>query len=148
MDKRLFRFVHAQARKLAAELCMTVPDGWIAVFSEPTRTLDQNADQWPYLQGFADQLQWPVNGQMVWMTKEEWKDVLTAAFEQETVRLAQGLNGGVVMLGSRTSHFGQKKFREWMEFLRATAALKGVEPVYANARPAIIHATGNLEAAA
>lgn len=136
MDKRFFRFVHAEARRRAADCCMTAPDGYVAVISEPTRTLDQNADQWPYLEGFSQQRQWPVNGELVWMSAEEWKDVLTAAFEQENVRLAQGLNGGVVMLGSRTSQFGQKKFREWMEFLRATAALKGVEPVYANERAA------------
>lgn len=78
------------------------------VIQERTRTLDQNAAQWPILQAFSDQLLWPVNGQMVKLTDHEWKDILTAAFEQETARLAMGLNGGVVMLGHRTASSGKR----------------------------------------
>lgn len=96
------------------------------VASDLTRTLEQNDAQWPILEAFAKQLQWSVNGDMVWMTSEEWKDVLTAAFDEEDVRLAKGLNGGVVMLGKRTSKFPKKKFSDWLEFLHATAALRGV----------------------
>ena len=102
------------------------PDGYIATVGEATRTLDQNAAQWPYLEAFSQQLQWPVNGELVTMEPEEWKDVLTAAFQGETVRLARGLGGGVVMLGMRTSKMGKSKFSEWIEFLKATAALRGV----------------------
>ena len=61
------------------------------------------------------------------MSEHEWKDVLTAAFEQETVRLAQGLDGGVVMLGRRTSEIKKEKWPDWMAFLKATAALRGVK---------------------
>ena len=68
---------------------------------------------------------------MVSLTAEEWKDVLTAAFQGETVRLAMGLNGGVVMLGLRTSQMGKRRFSEWLDFLNATAALRGVT-VYAD----------------
>lgn len=100
---------------------------WVA---DDSRTLEQNAAQWPILTAFAKQLEWPVNGQMVKMTPEEWKDVLTAAFQGETVRLAMGLNGGVVMLGLRTSEFGKKRFGEWLEFLHATAAMRGVSLDY------------------
>jgi hypothetical protein len=32
----------------------------------------------------------------------------------------------VVMLGQRTSKFKKDKFSEWLEFLYATAALRGV----------------------
>jgi hypothetical protein len=74
------------------------------------RTDAQNRLQWPILQEFAKQLEWPVNGQFVKMTPDDWKDVLTAAFNQESVRLAMGLNGGVVMLGQRTSKFSKPKF--------------------------------------
>jgi hypothetical protein len=91
------------------------------------RTNDQNAAQWPILEAFAQQLQWPVNGQMVHMTAEEWKDVLTAGFRKERVRVAMGLDGGVVMLGLRTSKMDKAEFSEWLDFLNATAALRGVE---------------------
>jgi hypothetical protein len=104
----------------------TTPDGYAVTIQEANRSLDQNAAQWPILEAFSAQLLWPVNGQMVKMTAEEWKDVLTAAFQRETARLAMGLDGGVVMLGQRTSKFGKKKFSEWLEFLHAVAAQRGV----------------------
>lgn len=93
---------------------------------EEVRTPEQNKAQWPILEAFSKQIKWPVNGEMVYMTPEEWKDVLTAAFKQETVRLAAGLDGGVVMLGQRTSKFKKSKWPQWMAFLNATAAMRGV----------------------
>lgn len=131
MDKHTYHLIHKQARTNAAEHCMTAPDGYMCIIQPPTRTISQNYAQWPYLEGFSKQLQWPVNGNLEWLTKDEWKDVLTCAFESElSPRLAAGFDGGVVMLGKRTSQFGKKKFAEWMEFLIAAAALKGVEPIF------------------
>ena len=90
------------------------------------RNLEQNAAQWPILDAFSAQLQWPVNAELVYMSADEWKDVLTAAFNREAVRIAKGLDGGVVMLGLRTSRFTKKRFSEWLDFLNATAAQRGV----------------------
>lgn len=128
MTKRPFVLVHSQARARAAQFCHEAPDGWMAVFSEPKRNLEQNAAQWPILEAFSKQLQWPVNGVMSWLTPEEWKDILTAAFEQDTKpRLAAGLDGGIVMLGRRTSEFSKAKFSDWLEFLHAVAAARDVK---------------------
>jgi hypothetical protein len=129
-DARFFRFVHDDARHRAAEFCLQAPAGWVAKISEPTRSLDQNAAQWPILQAFADQLEWPVNGQMTRLRPEEWKDILTAAFRQEAPRVAQGLDGGMVLLGHRTREFGKREFSDWLEFLHATAVAREVT-VYA-----------------
>lgn len=132
MEKRHFVLSHDTARRLASACCM-LPEyaGYHCRIEPPTRTLDQNAYQFPYLEGFAQQLLWPVNGEMVKLTNLEWKDILTAAFEKEVnPRIAMGLDGGIVMLGRRTSQFGKKKFAEWMEFLFAAAALKNVTPVF------------------
>lgn len=126
-DKRTFILAHQQARANALAAVNQAPDGYAVVIQEANRTLDQNAAQWPILEAFSDQLLWPVNGQMVRLSAEEWKDVLTAAFQRENARLAMGLDGGVVMLGQRTSKFGKKKFGEWLEFLNAVAADRGVE---------------------
>lgn len=125
-DRRVFILAHDVARSNAIQAVKDAPDGHCVTVREVNRTLEQNAAQWPILQAFSEQLQWPVNGCMVSMTDEEWKDVLTAAFYRETARLAMGLDGGVVMLGQRTSKFGKKKFSEWMEFLHAIAADRGV----------------------
>lgn len=126
-DKRVFVLAHPIARANAVHAVQTTPDGYVVTIQEKNRTLDQNAAQWPILEAFSQQLQWPVNGQMVYMTAEEWKDVLTAAFQRETARLAMGLDGGVVMLGQRTSKFGKKRFSDWLEFLHAVAAQRGVQ---------------------
>lgn len=124
--KQVFNLVHNIARQRAAQAVMQAPDGFRVEVREPSRSLDQNAAQWPILQAFSEQLMWPVNGEMVKLEPEEFKDILTAAFHGETVRVAQGLNGGVVMLGRRTSKFGKKEFSEWIEFLHAAAAQRGV----------------------
>jgi hypothetical protein len=63
------------------------------------------------------------------MTKlepEDWKTILTAAFRREGNRVAQGLDGGLVFLGMRTSKMSKKEFSDYLEFLNATAVLRGV----------------------
>lgn len=127
---RRFYLRHEQARRNAISEVARAPDGYCVTVSEPSRSLDQNAAQWPILEAFSAQLEWPVNGKMVKLTPEEWKDILSAAFKSEQVRLAQGLDGGIVMLGLRTSKMTKKTFSEWLEFLHATAAARGVD-VYA-----------------
>jgi hypothetical protein len=129
-DKRVFRLVSMEVRNRAKQAIDSAPDGYACTVGESNRSLDQNAAQWPILQAFSDQLQWPINGQMTWISPEDWKEVLTAAFEGETVRIAMGMNGGVVMLGSRTSEFGKKQFSEWLEFLHATAAQREIDLHY------------------
>lgn len=127
MSKQLFRLVHDEARRRAVAAVANAPAGYVVKVEESTRTLEQNAAQWPILEAFSEQLPWPVNGHMVHMTKEEWKDVLTAGFKREKVRLAMGLDGGVVMLGLRTSEMGKGEFSEWLDFLHAEAANRGVQ---------------------
>ena len=123
---RQFKLQHGEARQRALECVKDAPWGFIVEVKEPSRTLDQNAAQWPILQAFADQLEWPVNGRMEKLTREEWKDLLTAAFRQETTRIAMGLNGGVVLLGMRTSQMSKAKFSEWLDFLHHVATERGV----------------------
>jgi hypothetical protein len=117
MESRLFPFLSA---------ALQGGHRWILTLKPETRTQAQNRLMWPLLTAFSKQLQWPINGHMVNMEPDDWKDVLTAAFRGETVRLAMGLNGGVVMLGQRTSKFTKAQFSEWIEFLYATAADRGV----------------------
>ena len=96
---------------------------WIA-----SRTEDQNSAQWPILNAWAAQREWPVNGVMCKLTPEEFKDILTAAFEGDTnPRIASGLNGGVVMLGRRTRRYGKKRFAEWLDWLNAASYHAGIK---------------------
>lgn len=100
---------------------------WVLTIKLETRSQEQNRLMWPLLTVFSQQLQWPVDGRMVTMDPDDWKDVLSAAFKGEAVRLAMGLNGGVVLLGQRTSKFTKHQFSEWIEFLYATAADRGIK---------------------
>lgn len=125
--RRVFVLTHEQARQRALECVRTAPEGFGVAVGEPTRTLQQNAAQWPILEAFSQQLRWPINGAIVKMSADDWKDVLTATFRGEQARLSQTLDGRVVMLGARTSEFTKPEFSDWIAFLEATAADRGVE---------------------
>ena len=95
---------------------------------EERRNSSQNAAQWPILTAWAKQRQWPINGVLTYLTREEWKDILTASFEGETSpRISPGLNGGMVMLGRRTSNYSKKRFSEWLEYLNAISIEQGIK---------------------
>ena len=132
MTKRTFILAHDMARANAVQAVKEAPAGYAVSVSEPNRTLDQNAAQWPYLAGFAAQKQLCLNGAMEWVTDDDWKDVLTAVWKGET-RMA-AFDGKVIMLPQRTSKMGKKVFSDWMEFLVAMAAQSGVEPIYKSER--------------
>lgn len=106
---------------------MPINHPMVVTVEKETRSIADNAVQWPILNAFADQLLWPVNGAMGKISAEEWKQILTAAYKEETVRLAMGLNGGVVMLGYRTREFKHAEWSDWMAFLESVAADRGVK---------------------
>ena len=66
------------------------------------RTDAQNAMLWSMLRDISRQVKWPVDGEMVYMSEWDWKDVFTAALKKHQ-RVAKGLEGGFVMLGEHTS---------------------------------------------
>lgn len=96
---------------------------------DPKRSLDANACMWATLADIASQVEWPhtVNGawQIGLMDSESWKAVLTAAHQAET-RMAQGVGGGAVMLGARTSKFTKRQMGDFLEFCNAFGSERGV----------------------
>jgi len=126
--KQTFIMAHDLARQRAIQAVKDAPAGYAVTVGEPTRSLDQNAAQWPYLAGFAAQKQLCLNGVMQYVTDDDWKDVLTGCWKGET-RMA-AFDGKVIMLPQRTSQMGKKVFSDWLEFLVAMAAQSGVEPIY------------------
>ena len=125
--KKTYILAHDEARRRAVQAVQNAPDGFAVTVGDPTRSLDQNSALWPLLDEISKQAEWPVNGQMVKLEPEEWKTILTAGFKQENLRLAQGVNGGVVMLGTRTSKMGKREFSEFLEFVHWFAAERGVD---------------------
>ena len=130
-DKRIFIMAHAEARRRAIEALKEAPAGYCVTIAEPSRSLEQNAAQWPYLEAFAMQKQLCINGEMRKVTRDDWKDVLTGCWRGES-RMA-AFDGKVIMLPQRTSKLGKRAFSDWLEFLIAMAAQCGVEPSYQSA---------------
>lgn len=97
---------------------------------EPKRTLDSNACMWATFADIARQVEWPHTKDGNWtfalMPSASWKAVLTAAFEQECQQ-AQGIGGGTVMLGARTSQYSRRKMGEFISFVEAFGSERGVK---------------------
>lgn len=90
------------------------------------RSLDQNSKLWPMLSDISRQVQWPVDGRIDYLTREDWKDILTAGLDKHQ-RVAPGIDGGFVMLGRRTSKMKKKQFSELIEFIYWFGSEKGVQ---------------------
>jgi hypothetical protein len=88
-----------------------------------TRSNEQNKRLWAMLTDISRQVDW--YGQK--LSPEDWKNVLTAAYRNETGRVAQGFDGGMVFLGHKTSKFSKKEWPIWMEYLNWASAEKGVK---------------------
>lgn len=89
------------------------------------RTLEQNAKMWAMLTDISEQLTWLVDGRLQKLDQEEWKDILTAGLKQE-LRVAAGINGGMVLLGRRTRNMTTKEMAELIELMNAFGAERGV----------------------
>lgn len=124
MSKIVLKLTGDIAKRAACNRIMAAPDGHVVTIAEPSRTLDQNAAQWPYLEAFAKQKQLCINGEMQWVTADDWKDVLTGCWNGE-MRMA-AFDGKVIMLPQRTSKMGKGEFSTWLEFLIAMSVTSGV----------------------
>ena len=116
MTKRIYRLVHDTARRGAASDCLHAEHGWIVTISEPTRTLEQNSLLWPLLDEVSKQVVWHGNK----LTSEEWKDIFTASLKKQ--KAVPGIDGGFVVLGTRTSTMPKKEFSDLIELIYAFGA--------------------------
>jgi hypothetical protein len=85
------------------------------------RSLNQNRMMWANLEDIAQQVVW----YGVKLTKEEWKDVLTAALKKQKV--VPGIEGGFVVLGARTSKMTVPEMTELIELSTAFGTQQGVK---------------------
>lgn len=92
---------------------------------EPKRSHEQNDRMWAMLTEVSEQLEWPVDGCMRKLSAEEWKDILTAGLKREQ-KVAQGIDGGFVILGQRTSQMTKRELSDLMELISAFGAERGV----------------------
>ncbi|BBP60379.1 recombination protein NinB [Pseudomonas sp. St316] len=119
--REVFRLAYLFATELATA-------GAVEIIVRPVksrRTLEQNAKLWAMLGDISRQVGWPVNGVMQKLDSEDWKALMTAAARQE-IRMAQGINGGVVMLGESTRRMTVAELGDVIECMYVFGAEKGV----------------------
>jgi len=119
--REVFKLAFLFATELAAA-------GAVEIIVRPVksrRTLEQNAKLWAMLGDISRQVDWPVNGVMQKLDSEDWKALMTAAARQE-IRMAQGINGGVVMLGESTKRMTVAELGDVIECMYVFGAEKGV----------------------
>lgn len=115
---RVFRAMFEEARLLGNDMELVLRDR--------RRSKDQNKKLWPMLTDVSRQVQLCINGEMVWAQPEDWKEVFTACLKREQ-RMAQGIDGGLVILGARTSRMRKAEFCELIELIYAFGAERGVK---------------------
>lgn len=123
--RQVFQLSHDQSRRNAAKAVMQAPENHRVTIQPRTRSLDANAKMWAMLSDISRQVKWPINGQLETLSPEDWKDIATASLHQEN-RIAQGIRGGFVVLGRRTSKMTVREMSELIEFLYAFGAEHGV----------------------
>lgn len=126
MDRQVFILSHPLARRNAAHACANAPEGYRVEIKPKTRTLAQNDLLWSILTDISRQVQFVVNGALVNVSPDEVKDILTAGLKRET-RMAMGIDGGMVLLGQRTSKMTVRELSELIELAHAFGSERGVE---------------------
>lgn len=107
----------------------------------PNRTSEQNALMWALLADIAAQVEWYVDGRLQLLGSDEWKVILTAGL-RKTQRIAAGIEGGFVMLGTSTSAMSKAEMSELIELILAFGSQRGVvwsrepDPISTTAAPA------------
>lgn len=90
-----------------------------------TRSTAQNRMLWSILADIARQVEWPVDGRLQKLEPEEWKHILSAGLKKSQ-RVAQGIEGGFVMLGQRTSRMTVAEMADLITLGHAFGDQRGV----------------------
>jgi len=121
MTKAVFTLWTAQVRDRAIAMIRTAPIGYRVTIGEPKRTDAQNDLMWPRIRAIAKKVDWDGDR----LSEDDWKDILTAGFREE--RVVPGITPGtVVRLGLRTSKLSKSEMGQFLDFIDAFAAERGV----------------------
>lgn len=130
MYSRLFVYDPEYCRRdeVLATLCNYVERQGLRLHitvAEPKRSVEQNARLWAILTDISRQVEWPVDGKMQRLSPEDFKHILSAGLKREQ-RVAQGMDGGFVILGQRTSKMTKRELSDLMELATAFGIEHGV----------------------
>jgi hypothetical protein len=93
----------------------------VLTIEEQKRSTEQNAMLWSVLSDLAKQVQW--HGEK--LTKEEYKDLLTAGLKKQ--RAIPGIDGGFVVLGTSTSKMTKPEMSDLITLAHAFGDERGVK---------------------
>lgn len=136
-NRRPFFLVHEQARLSAAAFCMEAPTGWMVVFSEPTRTGEQNAKFHAIVGDIAKSgHKWAGKAR----TAAEWKVLLVSGHATATnigSEIVPGLEGEFVNIRESTALMSKSRGASLIEYALAFCANEGIKlkTDYASAEP-------------
>ena len=129
MTKRTFFLVHQQARQNAAKHCMDAPDGFMVVFSEPTKKRAQEEKYHAMIAYIAKYCEFMGGRQHA----DDWKRLLVDSFAKvmresgtpihHDGRVMPSLDfQRVVQLGIQTKDFYVKEAAQFIEYLYSYGA--------------------------
>lgn len=125
-QRRPFFLMHDQARNNAARYCMEAPAGWMVVFSEPKRNLEQNAKFHAIVGDIAKSgHKWAGKAR----TADEWKVLLVSGHATATKMgsdIVPGIEGEFVNLRESTALMSKKRGASLIEYALAFCAMNDI----------------------
>jgi hypothetical protein len=133
MSKKTFFLAHPAARRNAAAYCMEAPDGWMVVVSEPTKKRIQEEKYHAMIGEIAAQVEhigrkWDLDD-MKRLLIDEFADEMRLAGTplHHDGRVIPSFDGRrIVQLGIQSRDFYVKEAAQFIEFLYAFGATRGV----------------------
>lgn len=126
-QKRIYRLVHDEARRRAAQDCMKADEGWMVTVQEPSRSLDQNAKFHAICSDLAASgLCWAGKSR----TTAQWKVLLVSGHAIATKQgseMVPGLEGEFVNLRESTAAMSKARSSSLIEYALAFCAQNEVE---------------------
>lgn len=128
MARKLLVLWNDEKRREAAQLCLAAEKETRVTFTDPKRTLDQNARFHAMIGDVAKQIGWTdVFGRPIKMTPENWKRFFLAMFKRETLIVPNETGTGFYDLGVRSSELSVAEMGDCMELIAAFGAERGVK---------------------
>jgi hypothetical protein len=125
MTKRTFVLSHLEARRNAAAYCLIAPEGQFVRFSDPTRTLEQNAKMHACFGDIAKQAKYL--GRVLVMP--QWKTLLISGHAVATglgVDMVPGIEGEFVNIRESSANMSVSRMSSVIEYSLAYGAMNGV----------------------
>lgn len=126
MSKRIFRLVHAEARRRAVAAVQDAPEGDVVTIAEPTRNSDQNAK----FHALCSEL---AKSGLPWAGKprnlDAWKVLLVsghATATKEGSDMVPGIEGEFVNVRESTAAMSVRRSSSLIEYTLAFMAMHGV----------------------